>query len=203
MRVALAASVLALAALGGVLAACTARQITLTERSAVEQELLVRSLERAVANLDTRPFEGRRVTLELHALTKDQAFARAFVRAQLEERGVAVVDEAGRADLELRAFATALGVDRGETLLGIPTMQMPVFAVPIPEIALFKWARHRGLSEVEIYAFERDNGRFLSRVPAGVGRSKFDAFTILILVNFTVSDLDERPAGRAPAAAAQ
>lgn len=40
---------------------CSARQVTLTDRSGIEQELLVRSLERAVAGLDVSRLTGRRV----------------------------------------------------------------------------------------------------------------------------------------------
>jgi hypothetical protein len=62
-------------------AGCTVRQVTMTERSATEQELLVRALERAMAQLDTTRRPGRRVALELYAWTRDQAFAREFVAA--------------------------------------------------------------------------------------------------------------------------
>ena len=194
MRPGFGPAALASAALGLVLAGCSTQQLTLTERSGIEQELLVRSLERAVADLPTTSLVGQRVTLELFGLTKDQAFAKAFLRARLEERGINVVDNPAQAELEVRAFASVLGVDRGETLLGIPTVPVPVLAVPIPEIPFFKWTRTRGHTEVQLYAFDRATGRFVARVPEGTGRSKFDEFTILLFIGFTVSDLDERPA---------
>lgn len=185
------------AALGAVLAVgatgCSARQVTLTERSGIEQELLVRSLERAVARLDLARLRDRRVVLELFALTGDQAFAREFLATGLEARGVRVVGDGEAADLRLRVFASILGVDKGETLLGIPAVQVPVVGVPFPEIALFKWVRHRGLVEVQMYAFDPATGRFVGRIPDGVGRAKFDQFTVLFVISFTVSDLDERP----------
>lgn len=194
---------LASAALGLVLVGCSTQQLTLAERSAVEQELLVRSLERAVADLETTLLAGQRVTLELFGLTKDQAFAKALLRARLEERGIDVVDDPAKAELEVRAFASVLGVDRGETLLGIPTVQVPVLAVPIPEIAFFKWTRNRGHTELQLYAFDRATGRFVARVPEGTGRSKLDEFTVLLVIGFTVSDLDEGPVPRATRGADQ
>jgi hypothetical protein len=181
--------------LGALGAGCSAqRQVTMTERSATEQELLVRALERAVARLDTTRLQGRRVALALYAWTRDQAFARAFVGAQLEARGVDVVETG--ADLRLQVFASILGLDRGETLLGLPALQVPVVSLPVPEIALFKWVRHRGRAEVQIYAYDAGSGEFVERLSPGVGRSKFDEFTLLVLVSFTVSDLGER--GEAP-----
>jgi hypothetical protein len=173
-------------------AGCSARHVTVSDRSAVEQELLVRSLERAVARLDLTALAGRRVVVELLALTRDQGFAREFVAARLQRRGVEVVSEAARADLRLKVFATVLGVDRGETLLGVPALQVPVVSVPIPEIALFKWVRHRGAAEIQLYGYDPRTDQLVGDVTAALGRAKFDQFTVLLVVGFTVSDLDDR-----------
>lgn len=176
-----------------VAAGCTSARVTLTERSGIEQELLVRSLERAVAHLDTDRFAGKRVAVDLYALTKDQAFAKQFVTARLEARGVQVVPEEAPADLRLKIFAPVLGVDRGETLFGLPAFVAPVVNFPFPEIALFKWVRNRGHSEVQIFSYDARTDRFLDVTPAAVGRAKYDEFTFLILISFGQDDLDERP----------
>jgi hypothetical protein len=184
-----------LAALGAavlLLAGCSARQVTLTERSGVEQQLLVRSLERAVGKLDLAQLTGRRAVLELFALTKDERFAREFMTARFEQRGVEIVKDRAQADVALKVFASVLGVDRGETFLGIPAVQIPVLTVPIPEIALFKWVRHRGAVEAQTFVYDARSGRFLGRMPDVVGRSKFDQFTLLLVVSFMRSDLDQR-----------
>jgi hypothetical protein len=173
-------------------AGCSAREVTVTRRSGVEQELLVRSLERAIARLDVGPFRGRRVALELLALTEDQAFAREFVTARLQRRGIDVVRDATKAELRLKVFATVLGVDRGETLLGIPALQAPIVSVPIPEIALFKWERYRGAAEMQVYVYDPRTDQLVGDVPAALGRAKFDRFRLLLVIGFTVSDLDER-----------
>lgn len=180
----------------GLLAAAgcvTPREVTLTVRSGVEQELVVRSLERAIARLDVERLVGRRVVLDLFSLTADQAFAREFVTARLQRRGLAVIDNAAKAEVWLKVFATVLGTDRGETLIGIPALQAPVVAIPIPEIALFKWTRHRGLAEVQLYAYDPRTGQLVDGVPAARGRAKFDEFRLLLVIGFAVSDLDEPP----------
>jgi hypothetical protein len=96
------------------------------------------------------------------------------------------------ADLTLQVFATALAVDTADTLLGVPSMQVPVLAVPIPEIALFKWERSRGHAELQLYTYDRA-GALITQLPDSLGEAKYDRFTILILISFAVSDLDERP----------
>jgi len=84
------------------------------------------------------------------------------------------------------------GVDRGETLIGIPALQAPVVSIPIPEIALFKWTRHRGLAELQLYAYDPHTDQLVEGVPAALGRAKYDEFKVLLVIGFAVSDLDER-----------
>jgi hypothetical protein len=168
--------------------ACTTVRITATERSSVEQRLLVRSLERAAAHLDKRPFLGRRVRVELTGLTSDQT----FLRVRLEARGIRVTPGPD-ADLTLQVFAAALAVDTADTLFGVPSMQVPVLAVPIPEIALFKWERSRGHAEIQLYTYDQ-TGALITQLPDALGEAKYDRYTILILISFAVSDLDEPPA---------
>jgi len=185
-------SVVAVAGVLALSAACTTVRITATSRSSVEQRLLVRSLERAAARLDNPALLGRRVRIELFGLTSDHVFARDFFRAQLEARGLRVTS-GDDADVVLQVFATALAVDTADTLLGVPSMQVPILGVPIPEIALFKWERSRGHAEVQLYTYDGD-GRLLSRLPDAFGEAKHHRFTILVFISFSVSDLDEAPA---------
>jgi hypothetical protein len=176
-------------ALGLLGTACTTVRITATERSSIEQRLLVRALERAAARLDITPLVGRLVRIELFTLTKDQTFAREFLRARLEQRGLRVSTGAD-ADLLLQVFTAAVAVDSSDTLVGLPAMQAPVLAIPIPEIALFKWALSRGRAEVQSYVYDA-SGRLLGQVRDALGEAKYDRFTILIFISFAVTDIDK------------
>jgi hypothetical protein len=173
--------------------ACTTVRITATGRSSIEQRLLVRSLERAVGQLTIAPLSGRSVRVQLFGLTSDQSFAEEFLRARLEARGVRVIRADQPADVVVRFFAGALAVDTAETLFGIPaTFQVPVLAIQMPEIALFKWERSRGHAEVQLYTYDAE-GRFLERLPGALGEAKWNRFTILIVISFTRTDLDKPP----------
>jgi hypothetical protein len=171
------------------LAGCSAARVTLTDRSGLEQQLLIRSLERASADLDVRPYAGRRVTLQMFGLTKDASFAREYLSARLEERGVHVVT-GHPADAHLKVFATVLAVDHAETLFGVPSLPVPVLAVPIPEIPLFKWVRNRGHVEIQVYAFDPITDRLVRRWPDANGRAKYDEFTVLLVISFSVTDVN-------------
>jgi hypothetical protein len=184
--VATVAAVLALSS------ACTTVRITATSRSSIEQRLLVRALERAAARVETRPLLARRLRIEMSGLTPDAVFARDFLRARLEARGLRFTTGSDADVVTLHVFATALAVDTSETLFGIPAMQLPVLAVPIPEIALFKWERSRGHAQTQFYTYD-DKGQFLDRIPEVLGEAKYDRFTVLIFISFSVTDLDRPP----------
>lgn len=175
------------------LVGCGTARVTTTHRSGIEQQLLVRSLERAVAQLDIMGFEGRRVALELYAQTDDRAFAKDFITAWLEQQGVQVVSDREKSDLYLKIFASVLGIDQFLMFFGVPSFAAPFVGVPLPEIALYKSVRNRGHVEIHVYAFDGPTGAFTDKLPAAIGKARYDDYTILILISFSSTDLDESP----------
>ena len=172
----------------GVLPGCTTVQQTGTPRSSIEQRLLVRALERAVARFDTASLGQRRIDVRVYGLTTDQTFAQDFVAARLALRGVQVVRAGEPSEVMLRIFATALAVDNDSTLLGIPAMVVPVLGVPTPEIAFFKAERSRGHAEVQSYLYD-DDGHFVGALPGAFGEAKYRRYTVLIIISFSSGDL--------------
>jgi hypothetical protein len=166
---------------------------TATARSTIEQRLLSRSLERALAQIDVSMFQGKRVFLDLAALTADQTFARTYVAAELRQRGVRIVSDLTESEVRMQVIAPGLGVDQGETLIGIPATTVPVLSLSVPEIALFKWVRHYGTTELKFYAYDNKDGRALEVAPSALGESRYSQFTILLVIRFTRHDLDEPP----------
>jgi hypothetical protein len=185
------AALLSVAGLG--LGGC-AMTPTATARSAIEQRLLSRSLERAIAQIDVEPFKGKRVFLDLAALTADQTYARTYVASELRQRGVHVVSDASESEVRIQVVAPGLGVDQGETFFGVPATAVPLLSIPIPEIALFKWTRHRGLTEVKFYAYDSKDSRPFEVAPRAIGHSRYSQFIILLIIRFTTDDLDVHPA---------
>jgi hypothetical protein len=186
------AVVLLVLAMAAACTACTTARVTATERSSIEQRLLVRSLERAAARLETASLAGQRVKIDLFTLTNDAFFAREFLRARLEARGVRFVGPGDEADVTIQMFAAALAVDTADTLLGIPAMQAPILAVPIPEIALFKLERSRGHAEMQTYTYD-SSGRLITRLGDAKGEARYHRVTILIFISFAVTDIDDPP----------
>jgi hypothetical protein len=177
------------------LAGCAASvELSVTNPSATNQLLVFRALERAAANLDLTRLRGRRVALEVISQLDDQKSAQRFAAEYLETwmRAHCVAVGADHPELRLQAYLLTLGSDRGRTFLGIPAFQLPVLSVPVPEIALFKWQRSRGRADIRVYAFDAaEEKSFREALPDATGRSKFDDFTVLVVVDFTVTDVDE------------
>jgi hypothetical protein len=71
----------------------------------MEQRLFLRSLERAIAQIDVEPFNGKRVFLDLTALTADQIYARTYVEAELRQRGVQIVRDASESEVRIQMMA--------------------------------------------------------------------------------------------------
>ena len=160
-----------------------------TQPPGVTQQLVIRSLERALAALYVHRFEGRSVDVAIFAQAGNEAFVKEFVMTWLKAHGVRTVST--NPELRLKVFATVLGTDRGETLIGLPSFQAPIVNVPFPEIALFNWSRNRGQTELRVFAFDGKTDDFVDQLPLGIGHSKSDDFTILLFIGFSQSDLDK------------
>ena len=172
--------------------------VTTTKRSSIEQLLLVRALERSVARLDLEPFAGKTVTVDAYGLTEDREFAKAYLTVKLQEHKVRIAAEPAKADLRLKIFASALGVDRRERLVGIPAFQAPVVNAPFPEIALFKSIHSRGQAELQVYSIDNQTKEYIGKSKVTQGEANYDDYKVLLVIDFNVNDLDEA-ADAAPA----
>jgi hypothetical protein len=159
-----------------------------TQPAGVSQQLVIRSLERGLAALDLRRFAGRDVDVDVFVQAGNEGFVKEFLVSWMKAHGIRMVPK--DPELRLKVFATALGTDRGETLVGLPAFQAPILNVPFPEIALFKWVRNRGQTELRVFAFDGKTDEFVDQLPPGVGRSKLDDFTLLLFIGFSTSDLE-------------
>ena len=157
--------------------------------SGVTQQLLIRSLERALSQLDIARLKSQTVTVEVFHHAGPEALIKEFVVTWLRAQGVRTVSESP--DLKVKAFASVLGTDNDQTLLGIPAFQAPVVNVPVPEIAIFKWQRNRGVAELRLYEFDGKTDAIVHAPPVATGRAKFDKYTVLLFIGFTLSDVDE------------
>ena len=167
-------------------------QITNTPRSSIEQRLLVRALERALANLNTHQFSGKTVAIDFYGLTTDKDFAKEFFTAWLQGQRVRVATDPSQAQLRLKVFASVLGVDQGQSFFGVPAFTVPVLGFVVPEVSLFKDVKHSGYAEIKIATIDNVTGEFVEESVPSIGTALHDDYTILIVVHFTRTDLEKQ-----------
>ena len=167
-------------------------QVGTTARSSMEQRLLITSFERALATLDTHEFTGKTVTVDFFGLTADKDFAKELFTAWLQEQQVQIATDPKQAQLHLKVFAPVLAVDQGDSFVGAPAFTVPILGFVMPEISLFKNARHSGHAAVEVFAIDGDSGKFVDKTPQAIGETNYNDYTVLIVIHFTRSDMETR-----------
>lgn len=178
------------ALLGILLAGCSlASQIGATAPAGITQQLLVRSLERALGDIDLARLGSRPVALEVAVQSGNEAFVKDFVTTWLKAHGVRMPTDSP--ELKVKMFVSVYGTDHDQTLIGVPAFQAPVVNFPVPELAFFKWVRNRGQSELRLWAFDSKGDVVVDAPHPGVGRSKYDDFTVLLFFGFSLSDVDK------------
>ena len=160
-----------------------------TQPSGVTQQLMMRSLERALAQLDIERLKSQTITVEVFYRAGPEALIKEFVATWLGAHGVRIVE--GLPDLKVKAFASVLGTDTDQSLFGIPAFQAPIVNVPVPEIAIYKWQRNRGVAEVRLYEFDGKTDAFVDAPPIATGHAKLDKYTVLIFFGYTETDVDQ------------
>lgn len=166
-------------------------QITNTPRSTIEQELLVRALDRAMAGIEIENLKGKTVTVDFYGLTPDKDFAKEYFTAWLQAQRVRVVIDPRQAQLRLKAFASVLGVDQGQSFLGSPAFTVPIVGFGVPEIPIFRNIEHSGRAEIKLSMIDGETGDFVGETTPSVGKVQHDDYTVLIIVHFTRSDLEK------------
>lgn len=142
---------------------CGTTRVTDTPRTATEQLLVSAAVEQAASQLDFEFLEDRKVFLDDSLVERvDKTFVIGAVRAAARQAGVILVDQRNDAHYVLELRAGAVGVDRNEYLLGIPSAQIPTLSGPVgvPEIATYKSITQTGGCSMAFVAYSRDDGRF-------------------------------------------
>jgi hypothetical protein len=167
------------------LAACTTGRESDPPRTATEQLLISTAADRAAdrivldlgperkAFLDATNFEGL-----------DGKYAIAAIRSGLLKKGTRIVADKKHADTIIEIRSGALSIDKRETLVGIPSIDIPIpLAGPLgtPELALYKSEEQEGIAKFAATAYDAKDGRFLGESTPALGRSKIKRHVILVV----------------------
>lgn len=178
---------LAAAAGGG----CASIRVTDPPRTATEQYLLSEAAVRSVEQLSFAMLRDRQVYVDTAylgggSLSPEQSFAVAEIRSRLLLGGVRLVQARDKAQVVLEVRAGALGIDRWDNLLGIPSIYVPGMqtgtgGVPVatPELAILKSTKQHGYASIAYVAYWADTGEVVASSGPYTGRTIREDFWVL------------------------
>jgi hypothetical protein len=181
-RAAPACAVLAFFALCG----CATQRVTNPERTATEQFLLSQAVTEAVEPMSFEVLHGRRVYIDDRFFgAPEKAFVLGELRARLLLAGVQVSQNEQTAEIILEVRSAGIGVDRYDSILGIPsigvpsistggTAAAPATAIITPELALVKEIKQVSFASVAYIAYWVDTGEVVASSGPSVGKAYRD-----------------------------
>ena len=176
-------SVLALAFLVCLGSGCANIRVTDPGRTATEQFLLSRAAVEAVTPLSFEVLHGRKVLVDASyfaPLEKD--FVLGEIRAKLLNSGVQIVAKREEAEIIVEVRSGGVGIDRYESLFGIPSLMAPSGATSAasgtpmatlitPELAISKTIRQVGFASVAYVAYWADSGEVVASFGPTIGKT--------------------------------
>lgn len=166
-----------------VLQGCSSTRSSTPQRTATEQILLSRAVDRAVQRLTISLPPGTAVYLDASRFEAyDRGYAVSAIRDRFLSGGVRMVDARGDADAVVEIRAGALSTDESEALVGIPSFSLPIPLagdLDTPELALLKQKSRRGIAKIAFTAHWTSTGALADRADPAIGVSGYDDWKFL------------------------
>ncbi|KPJ64466.1 MAG: hypothetical protein AMJ45_05670 [Syntrophobacter sp. DG_60] len=161
----------------------TTRYITETKRSAIEQLLLTKSVERAIGDVFWVEIKGSKIYIETASLaTEEENYLKKAVSLWCLEKGAVVVEDKNKADYIASVLVKSLGTDRIDTVyLGIPSLPVPLTGISTPEIDILGSRRQKGYTELEIILYSASTGQFVQKTKPLIGKTHFSTYKIFLI----------------------
>jgi hypothetical protein len=179
----------ALAALA--LAGCATQRVTNPERTATEQFLLSKAVTDAVEPLNFDVLRGRKVYLDDRFFgAPEKALALGELRAKLLLTGVQVAPEANEAEIILEVRSGGIGIDRYDSIVGIPSIgapsaatsaatSVPTVGIVTPELAIIKETKQISYASIAYVAYWAGTGEVVASSGPSLGRAWRDDWWVL------------------------
>ncbi len=175
------------------LAGCTTVRDTLPPRSATEQLLISDAADRAAAQLTVGLRPATKVYLDSSDFEGyDSKYAIGAITEQVLLRNARLVPDRKSADVVVAIRAGALSVDQNDTLVGIPSISVPVplaGTLTTPELALFAKHQYRGVAKFAATAYDADTGKIIAASGPSFGFSHRTHWVVLFLIAWNTDDL--------------
>jgi len=192
---------LVLAASVGLAAGCANIRVTDPARTATEQFLLSEAATKAVAPLSFEILHGRRVFLDaVYFTSAEKDFVLGELRSKLLLAGSQIQSKREEAEIVLEVRSGGLGIDRYESLLGIPAFMAPANAtsaasgtpmatIVTPELAISKKIKQIAYASVAYVAYWVDTGEILASFGPSIGKTYREDWWLLGSGPHTIGDI--------------
>jgi len=174
-----------------ILGGCANLRITDPSRTATEQFLLSQAAIEAVKPFSFTVLRGYKIFVEdTYFAAAEKEFVLGELRAKLLLSGVQISIKREQAEIVLEVRSGGVGIDRYETLLGIPAIGtsaaaaaagagVPVATIVTPEIALTKSVKQIGFASVAYIAYWADTGEVVDSSGPSIGKAYRDDWWFL------------------------
>lgn len=166
-----------------ILTGCASLRVTDPSRTATEQFLLSQAAIEAVKPFSFVILRGHKIFLEdTYFAAAEKEFVLGELRAKLLLSGVQISTKQEQAEIVLEVRSGGVGIDRYESLLGIPAIGasasaaaagagVPVASIVTPEIAITKEVKQVGFASVAYVAYWVDTGEVVDSSGPSIGRA--------------------------------
>jgi hypothetical protein len=148
-------------------AGCGTTKWSDTARTGTEQLLISNAIDSAVGKINFRPLGDRRVYINTTAINEitDNKYLTMALRQHLATSGGILCDSETDADYIVDVRAGAVGTDRDDLLLGVPSLSIPsipgatISGAVIPEIPFIRRTKQIGVAKIAVFAYNKKTGR--------------------------------------------
>jgi len=176
---------------------CGTTRTTDTARTAKEQLLISNAIDQAIARVEFGPLTGRNVFLDEQYLDcVDKKYVVGTVRQKIMQAGGHLVGKREDADLVVEMHAGALGTDREESKIGIPSISLPLpMPVELPEVNVANRTRQTATAKLGLIAYDAKTGDAVGEGGRVLARSDDTNWFILGLGPLNTGSVREEVAG--------
>lgn len=183
--------------LAAALSACSTVRESQPGRTATEQLLFSAAVDRVCEKLALQiPAESKIFVDASYVEGTDSKYLVASLRDRILREGGQLVARRDQADLVFEPRVGALSVDRKNTLVGIPSIPIPIPLagdLNLPELALFKRDRQQGVVKLALASYDAKTGALKQALKPVYGFSQRTDWVVLLFVSWQSNDLMPDP----------
>ena len=175
---------------------CASTRLTDTARSGMEQLLVSNAIDASLDKIDFESLSGGALFVdEKYLESTDKKYVVGSVRQRAFEAGCRLVDKPDEADIVLEIHSGAVGTDRSESFVGMPSISVPgLIPVQLPEIKLISQTTQYGTAKLGVVAYDAKTKQALSSGGLTRARSDNTNWTVLGIGPFNSGSIREEVA---------